>query len=145
MPDAVKVYLVTSGSGEDYGIEAVFYTREKAEKYVLEFDKTVDAYGNSPRIEEWLLDEDENLIAKQYWKCLINVESGALEIPDYGGDVFDMVDLHIVATSNANNNFSFICVTSYISLEHAKGVAVEHRQARLRGEKVWEILKKKDN
>lgn len=56
------VYLVTSGSYSNYGIEAAFSTRELAQKYI-------DATSSSDRwdaaeIEEWDLDDNaEKLIA----------------------------------------------------------------------------------
>jgi hypothetical protein len=47
-----KIYLVTSGSYSDYGIDAAFSTREKAQELIdrLEWDDT-------PNIEEWAVDE----------------------------------------------------------------------------------------
>lgn len=46
-----KVYIVTSGEYSDYGIECVFSSRQKAEKYI----KECDAYPPC-RIEEYELD-----------------------------------------------------------------------------------------
>jgi hypothetical protein len=52
----VTVFAVSSGSYSDYHIEAVFSTREKAERYIELFGST--GYDESG-IEEWELDPHE--------------------------------------------------------------------------------------
>jgi hypothetical protein len=52
----MKVYVITSGSYSDYGIDKVFLDKEKAEKYVeLSKDK-----WDEPRIEIYETDENDN-------------------------------------------------------------------------------------
>jgi hypothetical protein len=46
-----KVYVVVSGEYSDYGIEAIFSTREAAEEYMK-----VVTLSYSPAIEEWDID-----------------------------------------------------------------------------------------
>ena len=48
--DKKKIYIVTSGDYSDYGINAVFSTKEKAEEFM-------DTVGSDSRIEEYSLDE----------------------------------------------------------------------------------------
>lgn len=48
-----KIYIVTSGSYSDYGIDAVFSTKELAEIFVSRF-------GEDMNIEEWDLDKGES-------------------------------------------------------------------------------------
>jgi hypothetical protein len=58
-----KVYLVTSGSYSDYGVDAVFSNRETAQKFI---DKFPDSYGDKREIEEWELDPFEYEIREGY-------------------------------------------------------------------------------
>lgn len=52
----MKVYVITSGSYSDYGIDKVFLDKEKAERYVeLSKDK-----WDEPRIEVYETDENDN-------------------------------------------------------------------------------------
>ena len=52
----MKVYIVTSGEYSDYGIEAVFSTREMAEKYIATNNTTDYPYDY---IEEYDIDSDK--------------------------------------------------------------------------------------
>jgi len=50
-----KVYVVTSGQYSDYGIDAIFTTKELAEKFIDSFLKNY----NEMEIEEWDLNPNE--------------------------------------------------------------------------------------
>lgn len=52
------VYLVTSGCYSDYRLDAIFSTREKAQKYI-NIRKREENYWDPNDIEEWTLDELE--------------------------------------------------------------------------------------
>ena len=66
----MTVYVVTSGSYSDYGIEGIFSTREKAQAYIDLFrgedgkDRHCDSFND---IEEKLLDELEG--SQVYWRA----------------------------------------------------------------------------
>ncbi len=56
----MKVYIVTTGNYEDYIIEAVFSTEEKAKEYVKEKEASLLPYkDNSLDIEEYEIDNKE--------------------------------------------------------------------------------------
>lgn len=53
----MKVFVVTSGRYSDYGINAMFSTRELAESYIELFNPEADFN----EIDEWALDDDPHL------------------------------------------------------------------------------------
>lgn len=55
----MKIYIVTSGEYSNYGINAVFSTKENAEKYI-----DILYSSDNVEIEEWDVDEDMTLINK---------------------------------------------------------------------------------
>ena len=65
-----KIYIVTSGEYSDYGIDAVFTTKEKAVKYV-------EQHGTYYKIEEYNLDEEVEK-KTQLWCIEFCVEDGKL-------------------------------------------------------------------
>ena len=65
-----KIYIVTSGEYSDYGIDAVFTTKEKAVDYV-------EQHGTGYNIEEYNLDEEEEK-GTQLWHIDFYVEDGKL-------------------------------------------------------------------
>lgn len=54
----MKVYVVTSGEYSDYGINAIFSTKEKAQEYIDRGDKLGMNYSYGYQIEEYELDEN---------------------------------------------------------------------------------------
>jgi hypothetical protein len=56
-----KVYIVTEGKYSDYGIEACFSTKKKAQEFVKNIKKIRDSYYY-PNIEEWDLDEQSDIV-----------------------------------------------------------------------------------
>lgn len=65
-----KIYIVTSGEYSDYGIDAVFTTKEKAVDYV-------EQHGTRYNIEEYNLDEEVEK-KTQLWCIEFCVEDGKL-------------------------------------------------------------------
>lgn len=65
-----KIYVVTSGEYSDYGIDAVFTTKEKAVEYV-------EQHGTDYNIEEYSLDEEVEK-KTQLWRIEFCVENGKL-------------------------------------------------------------------
>lgn len=72
----MKVYIVTSGDYDDYNIDEVFSTKEKAEEYI-------EYFGDDYRIEEYNLDNpvehkeniwkvDFKLDGYELNKCVVN-------------------------------------------------------------------------
>ena len=58
-----KIYIVSDGCYSDYGIRAVFSTREKAQAFIDEHAAPWDGPGyarrlDEPSIEEWVLDDE---------------------------------------------------------------------------------------
>lgn len=56
-----KVYIVTSGEYSDYGIEACFSTKKKAQEYVNNAKKLHSKYYYQD-IEEWDLDSNSDIV-----------------------------------------------------------------------------------
>jgi hypothetical protein len=56
------IYIVTSGEYSDYGIDAVFSTRELAEAYIKQFQDKWQTMG----VEEWTLDPWKKELRKGY-------------------------------------------------------------------------------
>ena len=65
-----KIYIVTSGEYSDYGINAVFTTKEKAADYV-------EQHGTDYNVEEYDLDEEVEKKA-QLWSVGFRVDDGEL-------------------------------------------------------------------
>lgn len=63
-----KIYIVTSGDYSDYGIEAVFSTKEKAEEYVQQ-------HGTNYRVEDY--DIDEEVVKKEIkiWRVSMSFDT----------------------------------------------------------------------
>lgn len=127
------VYVVTDGSYSDYGIKAIFSTKELAEEYQ-------DA-GKFDDIEEWELDAEVGKIPRETWNVTIDCTTGELMpvyhniasnhnmgLPSDRGFARDLQ-----RRNNANSPFeTVIAATSYESPEHAQKLAIEARQAWLR-------------
>ena len=56
-----KVYIVTSGEYSDYHIDACFSTKQKAQEFIKNAEKTKE-FWTEPRIEEWDLDGDIDIV-----------------------------------------------------------------------------------
>ncbi len=128
------IYVVTSGSYSDYGIRAIFSTKEKAEHYVS-LSKETDP--DEPHgIEEWTLDAMDNVIVSNVYSCYINLNTG---------DISRLVELSYKSLiqqgtkSDVLIGCNEINVTSYISKEHCEKIAIEARQKWLRKKKTNDV------
>lgn len=65
MEEKKKVYIVTSGIFDDYRIEAVFSTENKAEEYVQQ-------HGTDYNIAEWLIDEEDTSKKDKLWEITVD-------------------------------------------------------------------------
>lgn len=132
----MKIFAVSSGTYSDYGINAMFSTRELAEKYIADHtDKETgktDAW-DSYIVEEWELDAsyDVPVWGTQYLVDL-DLKTGAVcKHPA------TMEPCRVVLRNPKERGKWFTWPeytrgTSYISKEHAHKLAVEGRQAYLR-------------
>src|SRR5579872_4521142 len=153
-----KVYLVTHGDYSDYGVCAVFSTRELADKYVNGH--------NEYNIEEWGLDDNtENAIRTSY-TCAIGLQDSPKRKNSWdktykAGEIYQQSSFATVANVSLRvpedqelHDRSFKCLTvehlngeeisrreewrtdftvqSFVSAEHARKLAVEAYQAYLR-------------
>lgn len=157
----MKVYLVSSGEYSDYGIDAIFSTRELAERYLAgneKYDK-YDLYV----IEEWELDEHQHEALRPIWIVWIGLSKDSGKITSESRDVeVAPLNAHVPPeqdVSNASEKIEHVAygltrdlygnyrrstpittlewrenysVRSYVSAEHARKLAVEAYQAYLR-------------
>jgi hypothetical protein len=147
-----KIFVVTSGVYSDYGINAMFSTKELAEKYIDgQIDHDPESYEKASdyNIEEWELDQDHQ---PQQWvtEYRVNIwlkdgafvdasESRCKQSENTRGYYFTIGE-----ADSVEKTFSFggkytdppgkSMGVSYKSTEHAMKLAVEGRQAWLRGE-----------
>lgn len=133
MTEQLRVYIVTSGTYSDYRINKVFSKKELAEAY-LEQIKDIDSDWS---IEEYLLDEDTDLIQRRVYVytlfseeaqrapyCRMAVEEG---LPT------DRTPKQCVGIGAYNSDeHRYFTGRSFVSEEHAKKLAVEVYQKWLR-------------
>lgn len=65
------IFIVTSGEYSDYGIEAVFSTKEKADEYV-------ERHGTDFRVEEFPVDSCVPDNSKKKWNVYLDYNTGEL-------------------------------------------------------------------
>ena len=74
-----KVFVVTSGEYSDYGIDAVFSSKELAEKYIKFKSRVSVIYPEYARIEEYTLDELPTYpLNKNHYLVILELETGNL-------------------------------------------------------------------
>lgn len=126
----MRVYVVTVGEYSDYHTEGIFSTREFAERFCSE----LIAIGDTPNIDEWVLNQRSNDRAMKVYVVTIDMQTG--QVQELGSAV-RVVDPRYTNTVS----FQRWCgkelhtvkqIDSAVSLEHAIKVAVEARQAFLR-------------
>lgn len=121
------IYAVSDGEYSDYGILALFSTREKAERYI-EKHKEADQYLSNPNIEEYELDSEDAKVFKKVYSIVMDVSTG--NVTHKRRNVVFM-DEH----KKTYCNFSIyetklvpgLTAGSEISYEHATKVAAEKR------------------
>ena len=133
----MKVYLVFRGCYSDRGCVAVFDNKEQAEQY----SKALDDIDYSD-IEEFELNQITRPITHikvHCWYALIWIKdvvsyfSGIQNYRHKKGDLeenegFDIVDLSFNERNRIENGSHYIRVTSFVSKEHAKKIAIEQYQ-----------------
>ena len=127
-----KIYIVTSGEYSDYGIDAVFTTKEKAVDYV-------EQHGTDYNIEEYELDKEVEK-KNQLWYIAFCIDDGELReaIPiSYNRN--KLVDTcSIFDNFNAREKYQNICI--YIdadSMDKAVKIAKERFFAVKANEYIW--------
>jgi len=142
----MKVYIVTIGSYSDYSIDSVFSTVELAETYRSKLEVSG---ADCPQILEMELDELENIsaVVKTVYHCCISLRDG--EIWDGcakqpSDELWRVESKEIVKCTNQRSDTIYVReqtygygipkieVSSFVSLEHARKLAVEARQKWIR-------------
>jgi hypothetical protein len=142
------IYVVTSGSYSDYGINAMFSTRELAQEYIDKAIAAKDADGEEynvsgvywagdAQIEEWSLDEQRDAAVTTKWRVGMLLDDGSVPEGPYEQKEFESVSKEsVVEQYDANvpcySNRPIVRVISYKSAEHALKLAAEQRQKWLR-------------
>lgn len=93
MNEPTTIYVVTCGDYSDYGIDAMFSTREKAEKYM---EHSVD-FSGSMRIEEYVLDSEEPDMSEKLYEVRINYNTFDNKI--YNINSSDSLDTDVLTNS----------------------------------------------
>lgn len=126
-----KIYIVTSGEYSDYGIDAVFTTKEKAVDYV-------EQHGTDYRIEEYDLDEEVKK-ETQLWRIELCVEDGKFdEASPTSYNRNELVDTCYIFGSFGMKEKSYICF--YVdadSMDRAVKIARERFAAVKANEYIW--------
>lgn len=115
----MKVYIVTSGEYDDYCIERVFSTREKAKEYI-------ECFGGDCYIEEYDLDEPIEH-KERIWCAMFD----GYEIVICSASYYGKVDSLLVYCNNVKIDLYFMADCKTKALEIAK-------------ERIDNILKNKD-
>lgn len=144
MIDAPKCYLVSSGSYSDYGINAVFLTRDEAEVYRLELiesNRRPDEVG-TPRhevndVEEMPLGRPDGKRLTASYHARINLLTGECEpLSNDAYSPFVMVPAGMIRSEQQSKFLRADDVatirTSFVSQEHAEKLCIEARQEWLR-------------
>lgn len=128
-----KIYIVTSGEYSDYGIDAVFTTKEKAVDYV-------ERHGTDYNIEEYNIDEDVEK-KTQLWNIAFYVDDVKLYVacPSSCCDRRKAVD-----TCSVFDTFDYMetkpCIRFYVdadSMDRAVKIASERFAAIKANEYIW--------
>ena len=153
----MTIYAVSSGTYSDYGIRALFSTKEKAEEYIAKHTDTInpkltdcyDAYD----IEEWELDEEYTVpVFATEWTVDLDLETGNIVDRNSTGPEGQRIVRRYDLKSRGNwhafpertygkfTDPGVVRGTSFVSFEHAHKIAVEGRQAYLRDPKIFHVV-----
>lgn len=127
-----KIYIVTSGEYSDYGIDAVFTTKEKAVDYV-------EQHGTDYNIEEYNLDEEVEK-KTQLWYIVFCVEDGKLrEASPIGYNRNELVDTCSIFDifDYREKNFYIRFYIDADSMDRAVKIARERFAAVKANEYIW--------
>jgi hypothetical protein len=123
------VYVVTSGCYSDYSIEAIFSSKEKAEKYMADM-KSFKGWTDFNAVSEWVLDEEAGKVVRMQWRAAINLSTGKLESED-SSMALNSPEARGAGKVFENQKYpqnSYAHGWSCVSAEHAAKLAVEARQ-----------------
>ena len=126
-----KIYIVTSGKYSEYGIDAVFTTKEKAVDYV-------EQHGTYYNIEEYKLDEEVEK-KTQLWYIMFCIEDGKL----HEANPTSLKRDKVVDTCCVIYNFDMVrkpYICFYIdadSMDRAVKIAMERFAAVKANEYIW--------
>lgn len=127
----MSVWIVRSGEYSDYKIMAVFSSEEKARAYLPEAVENDRDIRGSWGIEEWPIDEAPAATVQVVFQCCLDFATGS----KYEGLSYSCKELRPRDWSSGKwyKSFHRCCGYSVVSQEHADKIAVETRQAALRG------------
>lgn len=124
----MKIYIVTSGEYSDYGIDAVFSTKEKADEYIQQ-------HGTDYHIEEYDLDE-EVIKYTRLWRIEFNISDGMFHeacVRDYKQEV-------VRDTCNVEQYLQGTYINFYVdadTMDKAVKIASERFTAVKANEYIW--------
>lgn len=99
------VYLVTSGSYSDYGIQGAYSTRELAQAAIDVMERP-EMYSDEPRIEEWELDTDIDHYARgEAFYSMLMWEDGTSGTPSVSMWGEESTEVHV---NSAGSKFLFV-------------------------------------
>lgn len=108
----MNIWLLGTGEGDDFGIQAVFSSEDKIKKVAEQYNLA----GERVSIESMELDVCENYVFKNRYRAEVNLETGAIK-----SNVTAV--LKTVVDANSQGYLEIIhnkgVAISYISLEHA--------------------------
>lgn len=126
------VYVVTSGKYSDYGIEAVFLDKEKAEQYVeIANVGEYDPYDES-RIEEY--ESDQDFVGQTTWMFYMDRDGNTKRTPRVYGEMVKTFDKSSYYFSDYYEDYPLFCVVRFPhgkvrenDMRHALKIANEKR------------------
>lgn len=129
-PKDKKIFLVTSGEYSDYGINAIFSTRKKAQSYIDTHVKNKQGWGEF-EIEEWLLDGEEGYQFRFAYRCEVDLRNleprwreWTVEKMWAKPSIRSINDIKRGDTPNTN----FVRFTSFVSAKHAHNLCIKELQ-----------------
>jgi hypothetical protein len=121
-----KIYIVTSGYYSDYGINAVFSTKELAEKYINNFDKTEQYPYGDFNIEEWELNPNKEHLKQNRKYYFVRMEkNGDIKEIEEGGGNGETIQNSEISFTYDKTLMNVFCYAD--SKEHAVKIAGERR------------------
>lgn len=129
-----KVYVVTSGQYSDYGIDAIFTTKELAEKFIDSFLKMY----NEMEIEEWDLNPNEQHLKQNRKPYFLRInKNGNISDVEQRDSSFGFKQNIPVANTSYTHDKLWLNVECFADDEaHAVKIAGEQR-ARLLASDLW--------
>ena len=124
----MTVYIVFEGAYSDRCSLGVFSTREKAETYIAEAKITDDS-----EIEEHTVDEFDGAVIRDYWVTHLDPTTGEVrDATSWRGRKMASPTARGMVAPPEWNGPRCVSVYSFVSQDHARKLAVEEYQRRLR-------------